>query len=519
MLPTLAESKSHQPCPVLIFVLSCDRDFTPDRMCRFNLRLPGSDKLLRKRTVIRSTLPALVEKLNGTFCKKDHAHQQIAGSSRVNGQTVPVSRFAASYSQGFARAVAQVLVSPSHAAPTSAYPAFEPPKTRKRFKSSSGAVPVTQPAERKRSLPEQSSAPKRSRVPDLPVLEIPETFDAEQWQRIPQGLSSCAVRVGTCNISASNPVFTQVQNLIPKVSIARMFVSRHVKQFQMPIGAPPPSSEAPWRLSLGWMDINVPSPVVLAFERRKDLGRADLVRNCPEQEMLITLFLKGQPRDPPAESPTPSAPVPVPDVPTAEPAPAKKETPDCLEGWGPPPTPLHGPAFRALSSAEKTDLIRLHRNLGHPAPLKLAEHLQTAKALPHIIAAAKDFVCDACVESATPKHRRPSKLHDPREFNDTVGLDTFYWRGSAGFQVHVLHAIDESSCFQTGRRIAERNHAFPAFREFWVQWAGAPKHLYLDPAGELRSNELEVKLQGMSTTLFVTAAAWQRGALNDTDKS
>ena len=31
MLPTFAESKSHQPCPVLIFVLSCDRDFTPDR--------------------------------------------------------------------------------------------------------------------------------------------------------------------------------------------------------------------------------------------------------------------------------------------------------------------------------------------------------------------------------------------------------------------------------------------------------------------------------------------------------
>ena len=33
-LPTLAESKSHQPCPVLIFVLSCDRDFTPDRSPR-----------------------------------------------------------------------------------------------------------------------------------------------------------------------------------------------------------------------------------------------------------------------------------------------------------------------------------------------------------------------------------------------------------------------------------------------------------------------------------------------------
>ena len=38
MLPTLAESKSHQPCPVLIFVLSCDRDFTPDRIMTYDMR-------------------------------------------------------------------------------------------------------------------------------------------------------------------------------------------------------------------------------------------------------------------------------------------------------------------------------------------------------------------------------------------------------------------------------------------------------------------------------------------------
>ena len=187
--------------------------------------------------------------------------------------------------------------------------------------------------------------------------------------------------------------------------------------------------------------------------------------------------------------------------------------PDCLEGWGPPPVPLHGPAFRSLTPEEKTDLIRLHRNLGHPSPQKLAEHLQSAKAHPHVIAAAKDYVCDACVESSSPKHQRPSKLHDPKEFNDTIGLDTFYWRGSAGFQVHVLHVIDEASSFQTGRRIAERYHALPAFRDSWIQWAGSPKHLYLDPAGELRSNELEGFLQGLGTTLFVTAAAWQRGRI------
>ena len=53
----------------------------------------------------------------------------------------------------------------------------------------------------------------------------------------------------------------------------------------------------------------------------------------------------------------------------------------------------------------------------------------------------------------------------------------------------------------------------PLCRDSWVQWAGAPKHLYLDPAEKLRSNELEGILQGLGTTLFVTAATWQRGRI------
>ena len=51
------------------------------------------------------------------------------------------------------------------------------------------------------------------------------------------------------------------------------------------------------------------------------------------------------------------------------------------------------------------------------------------------------------------------------------------------------------------------------FRDSWTHWAGVPKHLYLDPVGELRSNELELVLQGMGTSLFVTAAAWQRARI------
>ena len=52
-------------------------------MCRFNLRLPGSPKLVRKRTVIRSTLQDLVQRLDGVLCRKDHNHQHVAGSAKI----------------------------------------------------------------------------------------------------------------------------------------------------------------------------------------------------------------------------------------------------------------------------------------------------------------------------------------------------------------------------------------------------------------------------------------------------
>ena len=179
------------------------------------------------------------------------------------------------------------------------------------------------------------------------------------------------------------------------------------------------------------------------------------------------------------------------------------------EAWAPPPTPLHGPAFRASSNVEKSDLIRVHNNQGHPAPETLACHLTTAKAAPHVIQAAREYVCDACVESTQPRHQRPAKLHEPQEFNDTVGLDGFYCRGQAGFQAHVVHLIDESSCFNVGRRTESRHHenALQIVQEAWTPWAGYPKHVYLDPAGELRSRGLESTLQSWNTTCFITGEA------------
>ena len=80
----------------------------------------------------------------------------------VNGRTMSVSPVAASYSAGVARAIAQVIMGYAYAAPVVAYPAFEPPRTRKRFKTSVGNVPRNEIVERKRSLAAPTRAPRKS---------------------------------------------------------------------------------------------------------------------------------------------------------------------------------------------------------------------------------------------------------------------------------------------------------------------------------------------------------------------
>ena len=116
-------------------------------------------------------------------------------------------------------------------------------------------------------------------------------------------------------------------------------------------------------------------------------------------------------------------------------------------------------------------MIRLHKNLGHPAPGVLARHLQAAKADPKLIAAARDF--------------------------------------------HVIRVIDEASCFHLGRR-APSHHAGPAAKlvsEMWFSWAGTPSKVYVDPAGEFRPEEWLTFMQGVNAQLFLTTEPWQRGRI------
>ena len=276
------------------------------------------------------------------------------------------------------------------------------------------------------------------------------------WLSIFQMLDSVAGRVGNTMFPLDSCGGSAVQKRLTHLDVHSMFICRGTEKFQVPLQSPDPKT-APLRYSVGMHRM---SQEVTDFggEQWGQLSRTQRTRKCMPCKLMLTVFAR--PRevaDPPPLQPVPQSR----GVEDLERLPAQPLRPgderrdlhvrvqpsDLCEGWGPPPVPLHGPKFRALDVSRKQELIQLHKNLGHPDPQKLASHLRARKSLPEVIEAALDYVCDTCVESTKPRHQRPGKLHDPQEFNQTVGLDGFFWSGKAGFQVHVFHCLDEASLF------------------------------------------------------------------------
>lgn len=311
---------------------------------------------------------------------------------------------------------------------------------------------------------------KRRRVDDVfhpstltlrpDVLSFGDEVPPEQhdvWKRIFQDAHRLAPRVGNRKIQLDDPTFIAFREINPQIQWTHLFVCRGTERFQVPLDSPS-TSEADVRhtwclhrqtlklLDMGednWSNLtraqkiraSVPSRLTLtAFGRRSDslAERAPRSHESHEHER------------PPAG--TPDEEQTFRDVPAVDPRYTDRHIAvpqseqelgkqiSIPEGWAPPPTPIHGPAFRRLSSVQKQELVKLHKNLGHPDPIKLKAHLIAQKADPAIIEAALEYACDACLESIQVKHQRPGKLHDPKDFNDVIsGFRWHFLERSGGF--------------------------------------------------------------------------------------
>ena len=497
-------------------------------MCAFGLRTPVSKQPIRKRTALLTTLPELANQLCEHRCPGTHTHQQVSGRIRIpGGVTVATSQFAGSYCQGFAKEVARIILNDTQRALAAD---TDPPRTRKRFKTSGGRVePVHAIRARKRGLA-NASGPVATQRRVMASNETPasQSLTTDVWKPVFDLARTCSTRSTPLLIPTSHELFRMLKARIHDMDVLQVFVGIRSRTLHNPMGALP-STVAPLRMSLACMSDE--ALLCLGKEARTTMAPEHKKRPIKGIQVLITIL--GRPPQAPSssshnvsgapnlstasgEQPGDRQPEP-PELSTADTSvsPGAAGAPELVSGWAPPPTPLSGPAFRNLTAQAKQELVRIHRNLGHPAPLTLSAHLKAAGADPKMVEAAKDYQCDSCLESTQPRHQRPSKLQDPKEFNQVVGIDGFFFKGKSGFKAYVVHVLDEASCFHLGRRAESRHGAIASklLNDFWCSWAGYPEAVYIDPAGEFRAEELLDHFQGHNVRLFTTAAAWQRGRI------
>eukprot|EP00434_Breviolum_minutum_P029259 symbB.v1.2.025879.t1/scaffold2545.1/size76554/2 len=492
-------------------------------MCAFGLKIPGTDRFLRKSSMVFTTDTDLAHELEKSRCRQDHIHQPIAGSVSVKHQRQALSQFCASYCRGFAVKIARIIGRRFQ----EAFHEDESPPKKLRFShnlhkrarlddSSRNSDPIDLDADELTAPGTSSAEPDPNQAP----ASVGRSPGSEaSWNLILSMADRCAPRVGNIRYGADSEITQHMQRLVPGMHIQYVFVCRGTERFQLPSQA---TTDFPIRYTV-CQHRHTGAVHDFGLENWVELKRSLRIRASVPSKICVTAF--GTSLNVPVAESSVVPPMPLaveqPDLPSIPEEPIIPETmnpvvpknPDLCEGWAPPPTPLHGPKFRALSNQEKSDLALVHRNLGHPDPNVLSAHLKVQGADQRIVEAALEYVCDACVESVGKKHQRPAKLHDPLEFNQLVGVDGFFWSGKQGFQVHVFHCIDEASLFHLGRRLKTRNpdHTMNIWNEFWTSWAGNPQRLYSDPAGEFRSQEWKTALQARNICPEITTEAWQRG--------
>ena len=465
-------------------------------MCQFGLRIPNSNRYIRKSSQLCTTSLEVFQSLDHVKCKGQHEHQRIEGSLNIHGRFRKVSQFCATYCRGFAERIARLICNRSHTFVGSKSDAFvnhdqedERPNKRfrfshdphKRFRSNQWSPnneiidldpdpplgntsysPSRVDVGVNEGLPIGTPAPSQAEIANGPPEIVvsgsngaSEADKAASWDMIFNLAQQTAPRVGNLKVDVSSDLFAEFQKMIPDMCIENLFVCRGTERLQVPVGAPV-SHQFPLRKTVSIHrqtgDIHQTD-----IENWHSMTRSQRIRAHVPSKLMITAFGTKQ------ETSSVRLPESRPDVsPEEEPPSTQRADPrsfnvsqrslgEVPEGWAPPPIPLHGPLFRNLTAQEKQDLVKLHKNLGHPDPQKLAQHLEALGAQPHIVAASREFVCDACVESSHTKHQRPAQIHDAREFNELVGIDGFYWTGQKGFQTNAFHCIDEASLFHLGK--------------------------------------------------------------------
>ena len=334
-------------------------------MCQFGLKIPKSNRFIRKSSQVYTTSQAIFQSLNFVKCRGQHEHQRIEGSFNIAGKSHRVSLFCATYCRGFADRLAKLICNRDHSAMNSPTDAFvnhdsedeRPPKRlrftgepNKRFRlraPPSGTIeldpePTSVENERNQDHPDNGH-PESLNMPDDSVepagvsarSNLPEVEQSVSWPSIFNLADRIAPRVGNLKIEVSSELFREFQKMLPTLCVESLFVCRGTERLQVPVGAPV-SHQFPLRKTIS-MHRQTGEIHETDIEDWHKMTRSRRIRSHVPSKIMLTAFGTKQ------ETPTVRLPEASPDVPSEEPPSASRADPrsfdvssrttEIPEGW------------------------------------------------------------------------------------------------------------------------------------------------------------------------------------------
>ena len=253
----------------------------------------------------------------------------------------------------------------------------------------------------------------------------------DTWTTILQKLGRKVPRVGSYVLDPNDSMIQTLQLLLPEMKVHHAEACRGINRLRTPILRCDPA-KVEYRKTVVVNRNNGEVEEVGGIEHWAKLPRYKQIRSGKPARVALTVFGSAReevPSQAPKEQVLPETLAPEPETlhNPREPVPASLGTPK--EAWGPPPVANHGPGFLRLQAQEQAEIRRLHHNLGHPDTARFVKYLQQGGACTEVIEGAKDFQCDACVESRKGYSApRPGTIHANLAFNTKVGIDCVTWK-------------------------------------------------------------------------------------------
>ena len=497
--------------PILSETLQCKFD-----LCTVgNLKDPSSGTAIRKRLQVVTSSKTLFDALHFRFCKGEHEHKHIAGTSVENHKTISMSRFTEKYPRKFARQIVQALQQ-GHPRPVWTLMQTETDE---------------HPTKRRRVGMKASP------------LEIALRNGEPSWEEIMKLTNLRAKRVGV-SIEETGQLIDAVQRKCPNHEVKHIVLCRGTDRLLGPNKVMHPG-EATLRKSV-CIRRRHEDIVEEPWEPWERMSFRKLRRKGTPARVSLTIFANPKPEESISRNPLSGIlqshldnvqeENPARENPNASerqeseeaPSPKRSRRVDHVSQSHEKPdesheevdrnmidmiSQKHGPEFQKLTSEEKSWLLKVHRNLGHPGVQKMQAFCKQVGCSQELLQALPDMKCSTCIESKGPMIPRPSAIHEERDFGDVVSVDGITWTNKAGKQFHCYHFVDHSTTFQTAWCSPSRTteNAIRALMLGWISWAGPPGVLCMDSATEFGTEAFLSFLQkhGIKSRMIPPESSWQ----------